>query len=239
MSRVLALSLFLVRDLYRGVAGAVPPILTLGVYQATFLYSGKVDYFASIGGVDLAFVCLITTLLFVSRVNRASTYPLLARLEQRIELLAALVVSALLVTAMMAVLFTAFIIGQGKVTLEATDLIVILPRWLALFVFSAALGLNMGRLVSRNGSYLVTTAIVAFVVTVSEQQVFLLKDQRDWLVEAVAWIASPITTTIAVPVTNGGLDQYWLPIALTLAYAAALFGIAAALFRHKDLLWAE
>ncbi len=239
MSRILALSAFLVRDLFRGVGGAVPPILTVGVYQATFIFSGNADYFASVGGVDLALVCLVTTLLFVSRVNRASTYPLLARLERRAELLAALVVSALVVTTIMAALFTAFIVATGKVTLGATDLIAILPRWLALFVFSAALGLNMGRLVSRNGSYLITTGVVAFIATVSEQQVFLLKDQHDWLVETVALIASPVTATITVPVGNWALDQYWLPIALTLAYAALLFAIAAALFRHKDLLWAE
>jgi hypothetical protein len=225
--------------LFRGIGGAVPPIVTVGVYQATFLYSGKVDYFGSIGGVDLAFVCLITTLLFVSRVNRAATYPLLARMERRAELLGALVVSALSVTAMMGVLFTLIIVAQGKVTLSAGDLALVLPRWLALFVFSSALGLNMGRLVSRGGSYLITTAAVALLATVSEQKVFLIEGQQNWLVNAIAALASPVTTTITVPVGNVSVDQYLLPVALTAAYALGLFAMAAALFHSKDLVWSE
>ncbi len=97
----------------------------------------------------------------------------------------------------------------------------------------------MGKLASRGGSYLITIGLVAFMLTVTEQQVFVLSAGQDWLLNGIAALAAPITTTLTLPVGVPDLEQYFLPLFLTLLYAVVLFGISAGLFRRKDLLWAE
>lgn len=238
MNRVLVLALYMTRDLFRSLAGVVPPVLTLGVYQATFYYGGKVDYFAAVGGADLCFVCLVTTLLFASRANRAATYPLLAR-SSRTELIAAIALSSFAVTIVMSILFVSLIIWQTHLSIALTEWIAIASRWLILWGFTIALGLNMGKLVSRGGSYLIVTGIVAIMVTVSEQRVFLLGGGYDWLVNAVSLVAAPVTTLLTAPVAESAGNEYVLSAAATITFALALYVLAAWLLRRKDLLWTE
>ncbi len=128
MSRAWTLCVFMIRDLFRSLGGAVPPLLTLGLFQVTFLYGGKVDYFASVGGADIMFICLITTLLLASRANRAVSYLLLARLERRVELLGAIAAAAILISVAMGVLLVGTILGLNKVTVTPFEMLVIVPR---------------------------------------------------------------------------------------------------------------
>lgn len=238
MNRVCTLSRFLVWELFRSLLGLIPPALTLGFYQATFYFGGNVDYFAGVGGGDMMIVALATSLLLVHRANRAATYPLLARLPRRVELLIAIVVSTLGIEALMTVLFLALVLGFHKATVTLPELLVILPRWFTLFLFAAALGLNMGKLVSRGGSHIVTSGVLALVVTVNELQFSLLQDQT-WLLNGILWLASPLATMLSAGVHALSPEQYGLAFLLTLIYAGALFLLAAALFQRKDLLWVE
>ncbi len=238
LTRVRTLSAFLTWELFRSWPGLIPPALTLGFYQATFYYGGNVDYMAGVGGGDMMIVAWATSLLLVHRANRAATYPLLARLPRRAELLIAIVVSTLGVTTVMTVLFLALVLGFHKATVTPSELLVILPRWLALFLFATALGLNMGKLVSRGGSHIVTSGVLALVVTVNELQFSLLREQT-WLLDGILWIASPLATMLSAQVHGPSPEQYGLNFLLALAYAGALFSLAGALFRRKDLLWVE
>ncbi len=234
MSRIPTLVAFFARDLFRSLLGIIPPALTLALFQATFYFGGNVDYFAAVAGADLTLVALVSTLLLVSRANRAATYPLLARLPRRAELLLALFATGLVVTLAMGVLLVVLILGLHKATVTPLELVLILPRWVALFAFAIALGLNLGKLVSRGGSHALTACVLAVILTVNELQFSLLQNYT-WLVRGVQAIASPLIVTMNAPAAAFPLVP-WLG---ALAYGVDLFALAAALFERKDLLWAE
>ncbi len=234
MSRILVLTVFLTRDLFRVLLGAVPPVLTLGLFQATFYYGGSVDYFAAVAGADLALIALVTILLLVGRANRAATYPLLARLPRRVELLAALFAAALATTLAMGVLLVALILHFHKADVSPLQMLVILPRWLALCAFAIALGLNLGKLASRGRSHLVTAGAIAAIVTANGLQAWVLQNDN-WVARSAGAIASPLVETMSEPVATFPTA----PVLAILACTALLFALAAALFEHKDLLWAE
>ncbi len=238
MSRIVTLSLFLMRDLFRSLQGAVPPVLTLALYGLTRTDRLQVNYLVTMGGASLAFVCFITALLIANRASRASSYPFLARVPHRAEFLAAIILSALLVTAAMAVLFAVLALGFSQVTLTRYEIATLSMRWAGLFLLAACLGLDVVKLASRGGSYLLVIGLVAAMATLSELRVLLPPD-LDWLVGAVAVLVSPIRTVLTGPVQVLTIEEMAVPLLQTIGYAGILFILAAALFWRKDLLWAE
>ena len=119
------------------------------------------------------------------------------------------------------------------------ELLLIAPRWLALVLFAASLGLLLTRLTSRGGSYIVTFVALALFASATELRGVMERGSFAWLAVAIAAVASPVTTALrepAIPVSGSG---YLLSIAGVLVFAAGLFALAAWLFRRKDLLWAE
>ena len=240
MKRVRILSLFLVRNLFRSLLGLAPLAVTLGTYTVTFFYTGnKVDYFAAVGGFDLALACLVTTLVLASQANRAVMYPLILRLPQRAELLAAVVLSALGISVVMAALFTTLGMLQRTITVTVAELVLILPRWLALFTLASALGLHLSRLASHAASRLVIAALLIVVLVASDQQLALQRGGQGWLLGAAGVLASPIIANMMVEVHGAAPDRYLLAVLLPLAAAGILFALASWLFQKKDLLWTE
>ncbi len=240
MSRVATMSQFMIGDLFHSLQAVVPPVLTLALLHLSAVPGMKADYFASVGGAAMMFVCLVTTLLFLSRMNRSTTYPLLARLPHRAELLAAILVSAVVLTLAMSVLYVGLAVNLFKLVLAPFELLVLSARWLVLFVFAATLGLNIGKLASRGGWYMLVIGCVTVIGAISsELRFYLLNAGLDAVVESVALVVSPLTGAVAGPAGVSALEPYAPPLLQTLAYAAVLLISAAALFRRKDLLWAE
>jgi hypothetical protein len=234
MSRVLTLGLFLLRELFRSPLGAAPPALTLALYWITFYYPVNAGYFAAVGGADLVTVCVVTTLLLASRCNRAASYPLLARLRGRWELLGAIILASMLITVALGIGVGLLAVGLHTVTLTLEAAAAIASRWLAVFALAAVLGLHMSRLVSRRGSHLATVALVGLLAT--------MRDAR--LVPGEVW-AGPLTVARLLTgplgeVMSGESTLLNGPAASwTLLYAVVLFMGAIFLIRSKDLLWAE
>jgi len=236
--RVLALSLALVRNLYRTLFGVLPPVLTLLVYRLTFTYRNQGDpaYFTAVGGLGLAFVCVITVLLVADRANRAAMYPLIARLPRRAEFLLAVVVATLFIMIAMAVLYASCVLGFQHMTLTPIELLLVTPRWFSVFVLGATLGLLMSRLASRHGSHVIVFIGLGGMVLSREQVRYLSSGQSSWLVDGVELIVHPITDTLTINLQSSDV----LPaLAVTLLYATALLAIAVWLFHRKDLLWME
>lgn len=161
MRRVITLSLFLTRNLFRTLLGILPPALTLLVYRLTFTYrnQGDPDYFTAVGGLGLALVSIVTAFLVADRANRAAMYPLVARLPRRAELLAATVLSIVVIMLAMATLYTGCVIVFQNMSLTPIELMLIAPRWLVVFVFTATLGVLMSKLASRAGSHLIVWGV--------------------------------------------------------------------------------
>ncbi len=235
MRETATLGLYLLKDFSRSLWVIVPPGVTIALYRVFFLYGSDSAYLATVGGMIMALVCLLTTLLLAGRANRAATYRLLSRVAHRYQLIASVAAGALAVTLTMAVLFLAAILLSGAVSLSAADLLVLAPRWLAILLFVVAFGLHMSHLVSRFGSnwlaYLVLILLLASYQRVEYLDSALLDTARTVLLTVLA----PVTTTLL----GGAGNAYLANIVITAVYAALLYALAVALFGRKDLLWAE
>jgi hypothetical protein len=240
MSRVATLALFFARDLFRSLQGIIPLALLAGLYYLTFTYANdKLDYFVALGGADLAAVCLVTLMLLAERASRAATYPLLARLPRRAELLAALLVGNIGVTLLLALIFMGVAVLRQNIRLTLLLALFILARWLVLFVFVTAFGLHLTRLVNCKGSFIVAYGLAALVLLVRDEERVFLSDQFAWLGQGVALLTHPVSSMLTAGGDAVALPGLVLAGVLTLGYAAALFGLAAWLFQGKDLLWVE
>lgn len=234
MSRVAILSLFLLRDLYRSLLGVAPPAVALALYWLTFYYPVNAGYFAAVGGADLVIVCLVTTLLVASRCNRATSYPMLARLRRRWELLAAVILCSVGVTAVLGIGFSLLAVGSQRVALTWAEVGSLAPRWLAVFALSAAIGLHLSRLVSRRGSHLATVLSLALLVIVSDSRVGL---GQEWA--APRDLAKALLLPVGQVMSGDSAALEPVAAAWVVVYAAVLFLGATILFAGKDLLWAE
>lgn len=239
MNRVWTLTLFLTRDLFRSLAGIVPLAVGLAFGIIAFEYGMDQAQFITVAGIGSGTICLLTTLLLASRVNRASSYLLVARLHRRTELLAALVLSALLITAMLAIVITAGNLLAGRVTLDFPSALWVLPTWLPLWILAASLALPLSALVGRGGSHLAGYVLLAALLVANDRKTMLSDQGLGWLVRAVDAILWPLNTLLAR--ASAGIHDRLYTIAwiLTLAIASLLFGLAASLLEEKDLLWSE
>ncbi|MGB8646863.1 MAG: hypothetical protein WCF84_16605 [Anaerolineae bacterium] len=239
MSRVWSLTLFLLKDFSRSLRIVVPPGLLLALYRVFFLYGSDVRYLGAVGAIMLGFICIVTTLLVIGTVNRASTYPLLARLSSRDELIAAIMLASFIITLSLAILFIGWIILNQQVPLQPFDLIKIATRWLVIFILVIAFALHLSKLVTRGGSNLVAYLIVVLSLVSyqrAEYPSFLL---LDWTENLFTRILQPLTALISGGSDLITLSQYAIALAVTLLYSLLLYGLAIWLFRHKDLIWAE
>lgn len=241
MMRICTLGLFFIRDLFRSLAGIVPLAATLAFGIIAFEYGMDQAQFVTVGGLGIGTICLLTTLLLASRANRASSYPLAARLHRRAELLAALALSSLGITVVLALLVIVGNLLTGRLTLDFPSALWIVPTWLPLWLLAAALALPLSALVGRGGSHLVAWVLLAVLLVVNDQKARLRARGRglDLLAQAATTILWPVNTLLSrasADIHNLVYFQAWI---LTLLYAGLLFGLAVQIFVDKDLLWSE
>ncbi len=239
MSRIWTLTLFLSRDLFRSLAGIVPLAIGLAFGLIAFEYGMDQAQFVTVAGIGTGTICLLTTLLLASRANRASSYLLVARLHQRAELLAALVLSGLGITTVLAILITAGNLFAGRLMLDFPTALWVVPTWLPLWSLAASLALPLSALAGRGGSPLVGYVLLAALLIANDRSSMLSARGLTWLVRAVDAILWPLNTLLAQASAGNHDRLYALAWILTLAYAALLFGLAALCLKEKDLLWSE
>jgi hypothetical protein len=239
MTRIFTLGLFFTRDLFYSLAGIAPLATALAFGIIAFEYGMDQAQFVTVGGVGIGAICLLTTLLLTSRANRASSYPLVARLRWRAELLGALVLSGVASTAVLALLIAAGNLFTARLTLDFPSALWILPTWLPLWLLAATLALPLSALVGRGGSHLVAWVLVAALLVVNDQKGRLQAHGLDWLAQTSTIILWPVNTLLAqasAGVHDLAYLQAWI---LTLLYAGFFFALAVQFFADKDLLWSQ
>jgi hypothetical protein len=239
MTRIWTLAGYLSRELFRSLAGMVPLAAALAFGLIAFEYGMDQAQFITVAGVGTGGLCLLTTLLLAGRANRASSYLLLARLRWRGELLAALVLSGLGITLILALAIGAGNLLAGRLTLQFPSALWIVPTWLPLWLLAGALALPLSALVARSGSHLAGYVLLVGLLIASDRKAWLAARGLDWLVRAVTAILWPVTTLLGRASAGIHDRSYLLAATLTLAYAGLLFALAVALFEDKDLLWSE
>lgn len=239
MKRIVALTSFLIRDLFRSLAGIVPLACTLAFGLIAFEYGMDQPQFITVAGIGMGAISLATTLLLASRANRASSFLLVARLHRRSELLATLVLSSLAITTVLALLMAVANLLAGRLTLEFPSALWIVPTWFPTWLLAASLALPLSGLVGRGGSHLAGYVLLAGLLVANDRKAFLINHGMNWvsrIVDAVLW---PVNTLLAQATAGIRDSTYVLAWVLTCAYAVLLFLLATSLFDDKDLLWSE
>lgn len=239
MRRIWTLTVFLIRDLFRSLAGIAPLAAALAFGLIAFEYGMDQAQFITVAGLGIGGICLLTTLLLASRANRASSYLLMARLHRRAELLAALVLGGLLITAALATLIAGANLLAGRLTLALPSALWILPTWVVLWLLAAALALPLSALAGQGGSHLLGWTLLTLLLVANDQKARLQRLHLDWLVRAASAVLWPVNNLLSRASAGNHDRTYLLAWALTLAFAGLLFGLASQLLDDKDLLWME
>ncbi len=239
MSRIWTLTGFVIRDLFQSLLGILPLAGAVAFGLIAFEYGMDQPQFMTVAGVGTGVLCLLTALLLASRFNRATSYALIGRLYRRTELLAAVVLGSLAVTTVLALLITVANLLAGRLTLSFPSALWAVPTWAVFWLFMASLALPLSSLASRGGSHLVGYVVTVGMLVVNDQKAWLQSHNLAWAIRAVTTILWPMSTVLS-RATEGIHDQaYFAALCLVLAAAVLLFGLAAALFENRDLLWAE
>jgi hypothetical protein len=239
MNRIYALAWFFAKDLFRSLAGIVPPAIALTFGIIAFEYGMDQAQFITVAGVGVGAICLLTTLILSSRANRASSYLLVTRLHRRSELLMSLILTSLGITTALAILIASGNLLAGRLTLEFPSALWILPTWMPLWLLAGALALPLSPLASRGGSHMLSYVLLAVLLIVNDQKAVLTSQGLDWLGRGVTVLLWPVSRLLAQASSGIHDRSYWLAGTLTLTYAGLLLAVAIRLFKNKDLLWSE
>jgi len=239
VNRILALTTFLIRDLSRALAAIVPLATTLAFGIIAFEYGMDQAQFTTVAGIGMSAICLATGLALASRSNRASSYLFVTRLHRRSELLIALLLSNLAITATLALLMAMANLAAGRLALSFPSAFWILPTWLPLWLLAAALALLLSGLVARGGSHILGYVLLVALLIANDRKAFLIRHGMDWAAQSVGATVWPVAKLLAQASAGIHNDAYMIAWALTSAYAISIFALAATLFRSKDLLWSE
>jgi hypothetical protein len=239
MRRIWVLARYFVSDLFRSLAGIVPPAAALAFGVIAFEYGMDQQQFMTVAGLGTCAICFLTTLLLAGRANQGSTYPLLARLQSRRELLAAAVVGGLATTAVLTLLITVTNLALGRLTLDFSSALWIVPTWSALWFMGASLALPLSGLTGRGGSNVAGWVLLTGLLVANDQTTWLRSKGFEWLTGVISGITWPVATLLSQASAGTHGRYYVLAFLLTLLIAGLLFGLAAQLLEDKDLLWAE
>ena len=238
MSRTWFVAGFLTRDLFLSLSGIAPIAAAVTFGLIAFEYGMDQAQFFTVAGLGTGTICLLTALLLAARANHAWLYPLLARLPRRGELLAAIVLSSVGITTLLALLTAVGNLAAGRLTLHMPSALWLLPTWRALWLLAAALARPLAALTSRGGSHLALWVLLA-VLLVAYDQKSRLGPGLELAARLLTITFWPVSTLLARASAGVHDSSYFLALLLTLLYALLLFVLAVRLFGHKDLLWAE
>lgn len=237
MTRIFTLAWFIAKDFFRSWQSFVPVALALTFYGIAFQYGATPAYFAAVTPVAMIVIAIVTVLLLAGRCNRAASYPLIARLHVRGEMLLAVTLTTLALTAALTALVTGMALWQNKfiTPLTGREWALLALVWPCLFLFAGFFGLLLTNLTSRGGSHIAAYGLVAALAAVYDYQFELTQAGQNLVLTVWQRLLQPFSVALT-PFSSANLLQGAL---LVLGYALLCFILADWLFARKDLVWSE
>jgi hypothetical protein len=259
MSRVLVLIGYLWRELFRSLTGLLV-IVAAVVFYLVAIQSviGAIDrdYYALIIGGFFGVFSLVMTIVLADRAFHAKSYLFIYRLPSRAIFLAALGLTAVLVSGVLELAVALVSLLKLETPPTAVMFLDIVPVWVAFLFLGAALGLHMSELVRRGWSRSGAYAVLAFILfSLNQQQSGVPVELSDrfswvphimpdpakweWAVNVTNIIIWPVSAAVQVARSAPYSAVESLAPGILLLVSALLFWLAAVLFGRKDLFLPE
>ena len=165
MQRVWSLTIYFTKSLFFSLTGLILLILTL-VYWVLFFPPGQstpdVENYVILIGAFGAAATFLAALSLSGRAGRLENYPLIVRLPSRIEYLAAVVLSALILGLGLQLLVAGLALIRGPAM--AGHWLMLPPLWLSIDILAAVLAIHASDLVTAGWSRVIVFGLLAVLL---------------------------------------------------------------------------
>ena len=180
MQRVWSLTAYFTKSLFFSLTGLILLILTL-VYWVLFFPPGQgtpdVENYIILIGAFGAAASFLAALALTGRAGRLENYPLIVRLPSRIEYLAAVILSALILGGGLQLLVAGLALIRGPE--GAGHWLMIPPLWLSINILAAVLAIHASDLVTAGWSRVIVFGSLAVLLILKG----MTASPDAWLVE--------------------------------------------------------
>jgi hypothetical protein len=167
--RLLALTGYLLYLLATSLTGAGYLALSIAFYWFAFRTSTpEPDYFILVLGGYGAALAFLLALSFASRAHEAASYPILVRLQSRVEYLTAVLLATQLATWLILLTLAALILVRNSPNLTLSSAMLIPPIWLSLTILFAVLALHASDFVTAGWSRVAIFGTLALFLLLGE-----------------------------------------------------------------------
>jgi len=240
MQRVWILTVYFTKNLFFSLTGLIVLILSL-IYWVVFFPPGQgtpdaENYIILVGALGVA-VTFLTALALTTRAARLENFPMLVRLPSRIEYLAAVLLSSLLLGLAMQLLVAGLALIRGP-ELTTARLLAIPPLWLSVDVLAAVVALHVSDLVTVGWSRVILFGALAILLILrgvsATPDSWLIERLYDlagffgqfnftWLADAVLGAATALGSASMGAVSQAAGIVFWPFTAMTDAVFAGGF----------------
>lgn len=208
MQRVWSLTVYFTKSLFFSLTGLILLILSL-VYWVVFFPPGQgtpdVENYIILIGAFGAAATFLAALSLSGRAGRLENYPLIARLPSRIEYLAAVLLSALILGVGLQLLVAGLALIRGPDL--AGHWLMIPPLWLSIDILAAVLAFHASDLVTAGWSRVIIFGLLALLLILKGMTV----SPDSWLVERLYDLSSVVLEFDLIAVSNAlDLISEWI-----------------------------
>ncbi len=172
IGRILGMSRYLFRSLLFSLAGLLYLLLTLAFYLIFFdprQQTPDTDYFVLVLGIFGLVLSFLVTISVAARANKAVHFPLLVRLESRIEYLTSVLLASSIFSVLVQLLIgTAALVINGP-TFNLVELLTVPLVWIAGNVLFITLALHATDLVTREWSRVYVFATIGLFLYLNSE----------------------------------------------------------------------
>ena len=199
MQRVWSLTAYFTKSLFFSLTGLMLLILTL-VYWVVFFPPGQgtpdVENYVILIGAFGATATFLAALSLSGRAARLENYPLLVRLPSRIEYLAAVILSALILGVGLQLLVAGLALIRGPEM--AGHWLLLPPLWLSINILAAVLALHASDLVTAGWSRVIIFGLLAVLLILKG----VTTSPDAWLVERLYDLSGVLLEINLVALSN-------------------------------------
>ncbi len=199
MQRVWSLTIYFTKSLFFSLTGLILLILSL-VYWVVFFPPGQgtpdVENYIILIGAFGAAATFLAALSLSGRAGRLENYPLIVRLPSRIEYLAAVLLSALILGVGLQLLVAGLALIRGPDL--AGHWLMIPPLWLSIDILAAVLAFHASDLVTAGWSRVIIFGLLAVLLILKG----VTASPDSWLVEKLYDLSSIVLEFNLIAVSN-------------------------------------